>query len=273
MKIFLKAYLVLALIISSGASVSAETTSDLERWELGWLASTKQAEVDEVLDIALGHVEIAEIIKDKILEVAETKPVIGTEVELTINFPEHFEFRGQEIAQLKVFVDTATKSVIGFYFLDKGVIPYPAGGRVVLTEIQEKRGLEIALDDPLVTAFLEGKNYTVTRMDGMPVWSSDFTGKPGVSMTFTFDRDYDFDGDIYHPPYADEDTYHLKATVRGLDVISNLQWGQVVHMWPHVSSVPMPASQLLLYGGIVAGSLIIGLGVYLYLRRAGFRNR
>lgn len=235
-------------------------------------ASAAQEEADKALEITLADDDVASILSGKTWELSQTEVYFGAELELTISFPEHFQFRGYEIAQLKVFADTGKETVIGYYLLDKGAETLPAAGRVVLTESQEQRGLEIALADPLVSKFFEGKNYTITRADGMPEWASNDTGKPGVAFTFTLDKEYKFKGDIYHPPYNAEETWHLDGTVKGLDVIANLQWGQVVHMWPHVTTVPMPVGQLLIYAGIIAAALLAGAGIYHGLRRAGYRE-
>lgn len=234
--------------------------------------SVAQEDTDKALDIALTDDDVAAILSGKNWELGQAEVYFGSELELTINFQEHFFFRGQEIAILKVFADTSSETVTGYYLLAKGAETLPTAGRVVLTESQEQRGLEIALADPLVSKFLEGKNYTITRTDGMPEWSSEFTGKPGVSFTFTLDKAYKFEGDVYNPPYGAEETRHLDGTVKGLDVISNLQWGQVVHMWPHVTSVPAPVSQLLVYAGIIAAVFLAGAGIYYGLGRAGYRE-
>lgn len=253
-----------------GASIVSAVTPYLPPSMPHTTLSAAQEDTDKAMEIARADDDVAAILAGKTWELSQTEVHFGTELELTISFPEHFQFRGYEIAQLKVFADTSKETVIGYYLLDKGAETLPAAGRVVLTESQEQRGLEIALADPLVTKFLEGKNYTITRVDGMPEWASNDTGKPGVAFTFTLDKEYKFNGDIYNPSYSAEVTWHLDGMVKGLDVISNLQWGQVVHMWPHVTSVPMPASQLLVYAGIIAAALLAGAGLYYGLRRAGY---
>jgi hypothetical protein len=193
------------------------------------------------------------------------------EIEVKFNFSPSFQYRGFEVAQLRVYVIPDSGRVTSFFMLDSGVKIHPTNGRVVLTEQQEQKAVEIALADPLVSNFLQGKEYKITRVEGMPPWSGSYTGKPGVAMIFTFDKEYGFKGDIYYPPERSEKTYIMDGSVNGLDVMVNLETGQIFNMWPHVSSVPIPMRQLLLYGGVVAICIATGFGIYLYLRRVGYR--
>ncbi len=250
-----------------------------------------QDEADKALAIALSAPDVKEVLQDREYSILSIEyysfggvvivPLNSTqssqippsgEIEITLQFTEHFQYRGWEIAQLKVFVDNTTEEVTGLILLDSEVGGLPVSGRAILTEKQEQEALEIALNDVLVSRFLEGKNYTVTRIDGMREWASDFTGKPGVSIEFTFDKEYKFKGDILYPPYHEEETYYLDGTVTGLDLRVNLQLKKVVDMFPHVTSIPRPISYYLVPVSNLLVSLLIGLGIYRWMKKRGYQD-
>ncbi|MDV2989613.1 MAG: hypothetical protein P3T54_05650 [Dehalogenimonas sp.] len=254
-------------------------------------AQVSDEDVDQALAVAEGNAEVAELLDGRQYIIADIKlyvysgpqfskstvppppPVPTGEIEITLVFTERFQFRGHEVAQLMVFVNSSITKVVGYYLIDSGIDKLPIMGRVALTEFQEQRGLDLALADPLVAAFLDGKPYDIARMDGMlPRSGGEDTGRPGVFITFTFNKEYKFKGDIYNPPYRDEKTYYLEGTVKGLEVMVNLETGKIVHMYPNVTSIPIPLSQWLMYAGIIATGLLIGAGVYYWLRRAGYRE-
>ncbi|AKG54374.1 hypothetical protein DGWBC_1759 [Dehalogenimonas sp. WBC-2] len=254
-------------------------------------AQVSEEDANRALAVALGNAEVAELLAGRPYIIADVKPYVYSgpqfsnstvpppppvptgEIEITLVFTERFQFRGHEVAQLMVFVDSSITKVVGYYLIDSGIDKLPIMGRVVLTEIQEQRGLGLALADPLVAAFLDGKPYNIARMDGMlPLSGGEDTGRPGVFITFTFNKEYKFKGDIYNPSYRTEKTYYLDGTVKGLEVMVNLETGEIVHMYPNVTSIPIPLSQWLMYGGFIAAGLLAGAGAYYGLKRAGYRE-
>ena len=259
----------LTFFVLSGFSIVSAADLSSEQNTRSTMAVT-QDETDKALEVILNDQDLAEILSGKSYELVDIETYFNTELEVTISFVDPFEYRNRQVFQTKVFVDIGEQTVVGYYLLDRGTNTLLASAKVVLTEKQEQRGLEIALADPLVSHFLGSKEYAVTRIEGMQEWSSDFTGKPGVSVTFTLNKEYEFEGDIYYPPYYQEETYYLKGSVDGLDVIVNLQWEQVVHMWPHVTSVPIPLNLFVPYIVIIALGLLAGAAIYYRLRRAGY---
>lgn len=262
----------LAAILFSGTAGFVQAVQQDSGHDMALPPAISQDEADKALEVALSDLEVLQIISDNDYELGEAKldsssGMTSSEVELTLLFNEHFQYRGNEIAQLKVFVNIDLEEITGLIVIDRI-------GRAILTVIQEELALEVALSDAFVSQFLAGKDYFVTRIDGIREYavSNSYTGKPGAAVVLVFDREYDYKGDFPYPLYMDEETYYLEGKVQGLTVFVNFQEKTVVQLWPDVTSVPRPAGDYLIIAGVLMVGLLAGAGVYFFMRRKGYRD-
>lgn len=257
----------LAAILLSGTAGFVQAAQPGSGQDMMLPPAITQDEIDKATEVALGHPEVLSLVSGRVYELGEVEQA-GSEVELNLLFLEHFQYRGNEIAQLKVFVDIDLEEITGLIVIDRI-------GRAILTESQEELALEIALGDAFVSQFLAGKDYFISRIYGIrehAVSNSYYTGKPGAAAVLTFDKEYDYKGDFPNPPYMTEKTYYLDGKVKGLTVFVNLQGGAVVELYPNVTSVARPITDYLILAGVLSLGLLVAAGVYFYMRRAGYRE-
>lgn len=222
---------------------------------------------DEAVEIALNDTRVQEILGDSFFETSVDYYVGMAKVIFTFGPVSIESFTAD---RLLVSVDLENGKVIDVLLMS---LRFLRQGPQI-TESHLGQALEIVLSDPYVQELLSGKEYKILGIQGLRGEPDSIIVRIGAHIYIKFDKNYSFKGDFPGHPSDIIKTYYLDTTISELQITVNIEEELVGQIYPRIVMVRhwFLEPYAFIIGGMMLLGLLIGLGLYFAMRKAGYRD-